>query len=236
MADFSIIANSPDCQEIISKLMSGISPKAVAQWLKLKYPNPEQSHLRITQKLLKEFADSPMTDLYSQVKKDRAALASGGNISAALADNKVYRERIQETIGKEIDIVNLVKNLVTAAYQRMEQVFDVIQENPRNFKGDNYLLRYLAELTSAAERLEKIRLGTGDQLLQHNVTMEAVEAHTAVLQDTVREVLAEIDPDMAMLFMEKLNAKLSKMKAPAPLSQNERFREAQILEAKIVDS
>ncbi len=234
-SDFSIIANHPDCQEIISKLMSGSTPKAVAQWLKLKYPKPEQAHLRISQKLLKEFSNSPLTDLYQQFKKDRAALVTGGNISAALANNKVYRERIQETVGKEIDIINLLTNLVTAAYQRMEQVFDVIQENPRNFKGDNYLLRYLAEISAAVERLEKLRLGMGDQLTQGDITMEAVEEHTAMLQETVREVLAEIDPDTAMLFMEKLHNKLARLKPPKPLTQDERLKEAQILEAQIVE-
>jgi hypothetical protein len=234
MSDFSIIASHPDCQEIISKLMSGSSSKAVAQWLKLKYPKDEQSHLRITQKLLKEFSNSPLTDLYQQVRKDRSALANGGNVSAALANNKPYRDRLLETVDKEVDIVNLVTNLVHMCYQRMEQVFDVIQENPRAFKGDNYLLRYLTELSAAAERLEKLRLGQGDQLMQHNVTMEAVEEHTALLQETVREVLAEIDPDTAMLFMEKLHNKLSRLKPHQPLTQDERLKEANILEAKIV--
>jgi len=232
-SDFSAIASHPDCQEIISKLMSGSTPKAVWQWLKLKYPKPEQSHLRVTQKLLKEFSKSPLTDLYQQVKKDRTAVIGGGNISSALANNKVYRERIQETVGKEIDIINLLTNLVTAAYQRMEQVFDVIQENPRSFKGDNYLLRYLAEISSAVERLEKLRIGMDSQLIENNVTAEAIEEHTVILQETVREVLAEVDQDAAMLFMDKLH-KLSRIQAPKQLTQDERLKEAKILEAKIV--
>ncbi|KKN74479.1 hypothetical protein LCGC14_0389960 [marine sediment metagenome] len=235
MSDFSIIASHPNVQEIITKLMSGSSPKAVAQWLKLKYNKPEQSHLRITQKLLKEFSDSPLTDLYKQVQKDRSALAHGGNISAALANNKPYRERILETVGKEVDIINLITNLVTMCYQRMEQVFDVIQEDPRSFKGDNYLLRYLTELSAAAERLEKLRLGSGDQLVQHNVTMEAVAETSVLLQEVVREVLAEIDPDASMLFMEKLNNKLARMSAPQPMTQSDRLKEAHILEAKVVE-
>ena len=234
MSDFSIIASHPQCQEIISKLMSGSSSKAVAQWLKLKYPKPEQSHLRVTQKLLKEFSNSPLTDLYQQVQKDRSSLAGGGNISSALANHKPYRERLLETVDKEVDYVNLVTNLVIMCSQRVEQVFDIIQENPRSFKGENYLIRYLTELTAAAERLEKMRIGSGDQLVQHNVTMEAVAEHSAMLQEVVREVLAEIDPDTSMLFMEKLNDRLSRMSLPPPVTQNERLKEAQILEAKIV--
>lgn len=234
MSDFSLIASHPNCQEIISKLMSGTSPKAICQWLRLKYPQDEQAHLRIAQKLLKEFSDSPLTDLYQQFKQDKSAIINGGNISASLASNKVYRERIQETVGKEIDIINLITNLVTAAYQRMEQVFDIIQEDPRNFKGDNYLLRYLAELSSAAERLEKLRLGSGEQMSQYNVTMDAVDSRMALLQETVRETLAEIDQDAAMLFMDRLNSKLAFMKEPSSMTQNDRLKEAQILEAKVV--
>lgn len=234
MSDFSLIAEHPDCQEIISKLMTGSTPKAVYQWLKLKYAKPEQSHLRITQKLLKDFSQSPLTDLYGQMQKDRSALVSHGKISEALANNKTYRERITETVGKEIDILNLIQNLVTAAYQRMEQVFDVIQENPKSFKGDNYLLRYLTELTTAAERLERLKLGSGDLLVQQNVTKEALEESTVLLQETVREVLAEIDPDMAMLFIERLNERAQRLKMSKPMTQEQRYKEANILEARIV--
>ena len=95
------------------------------------------------------------------------------------------------------------------------------------------MLRYLAELSAAAERLEKLRLGSGE-LVQHNVTMEAVAEHTALLQETVREVLAEMDPDTAMLFMEKLHNKLARMQPSQPMTQNERLKEAQILEVKVV--
>ena len=66
MSEFGLIKDHPDSKEIMSKLLSGSEPKDVAQWLKLKYSKKNQSHLRLTQKLLKEFAyecSRPVTEI-----------------------------------------------------------------------------------------------------------------------------------------------------------------------------
>ncbi len=236
MSDFSIILNHPDSEEIISKLLSGSSSKEIYQWIKLKYPGKDQSHLRLTQKILKEFSNSPYTDMYSQVKKDVHLAKGNKQISASLANNKVYNERIQEIAGQEIDMWNMVSNLVAICYQRVEQVFDTIQENPRNFKGDNYLLRYLAEITAAAEKLEKMRLESSGAIINHNVTMQAVEDYVALFQDIIRDILAEIDAETSMLVMERFHNKLNQMKPPTMQTQEERLKDVQVLEAKIVNS
>jgi len=70
MADFSLITNHPNCEEIISKLVSGTVPKEVSRWLKLKYPNKDQKHLNLTIKLLKDFVNSQYLDTYNQFTND----------------------------------------------------------------------------------------------------------------------------------------------------------------------
>ena len=76
MADFSTILNHPDHEEILSKLFTGTLPKQVSQWLKQKYTKPEQKHLHITIKLLKDFVNSDYTDYYNKVSKDIATVKS----------------------------------------------------------------------------------------------------------------------------------------------------------------
>ena len=51
-ADFSKILLHPDKDEIISKIMTGVSHKNIADGLKLQYPDKEQGHLRISAALL----------------------------------------------------------------------------------------------------------------------------------------------------------------------------------------
>ncbi len=71
--------------------------------------------------------------------------------------------------------------------------------------------------------------------MQHNITAHAVEEQTAFLQEVIRDVLAEIDPDTAMLFLEKFHQRLDALKPPKPVTQEDKFKEMQVLEAKIID-
>lgn len=239
MADFSLITDHPDSKEILSKLLSGSTPKDVAQWLKLKYPGKDQSHLRLTQKLLKDFNDSQYTNVYDQFKSDIAQISQKSKsddkvLSASLLNNKTYRDRLQEIADKEFNILRVLDNLVVVAHDRFEQVFDRVQENPGSFDGDNNLRNYITMMFDVAEKLEKIRLNAPETLMHQNVTMQAVDEYMTAYQEAIRETLAEIDPDTAMLFMDKLYNKLNNLKPPKSMTQEERIREAEVLQERVI--
>lgn len=243
MSDFSLLLNHPDRDEVISKLISGSSPKEIFQWLKLKYPGKEQGHLRLTQKLLKDFSESPyLTDYYGKFKSDLAKVSSEDDpkirrgLAESILNNKTYAERMLQIADKEFDWMKMTENLVAVCFQRVEQVFDTMQQDPTKFKGDNYLLRYLSEVTSAVERLKKMQLADDAQSLNQNITAQALEEQTAFLQEVIRDVLAEIDPDTAMLFLEKFNEKMETVKPPVPLTQEAKIKETEIIEAKLIES
>ena len=69
VADFSKILSHPDKDEIISKLVTGIKPRDVSDWLKLKYSDKEQGHLRISSKILQDFVENNL-DLYNVIQND----------------------------------------------------------------------------------------------------------------------------------------------------------------------
>lgn len=239
MADFSLITDHPDSKDILSKLLSGSTPKEVAQWLKIKYPDKEQSHLRLTQKLLKEFNNSQYTNVYDQYKSDIVQVSQKDRdkdkvMSASLLNNKTYRDRLQEIADKEFNILRVLDNLVVVTHDRLEQVFDRVQENSGSFDGDATLLKYINTMFEIADRLEKIRLSAPETISQQNVTMQAIEEYMAVYQEAIRETLAELDPDTAMLFMDKLYNKLNELKPPTPLTQDERIQEATVLHERVV--
>ena len=240
MADFSLITDHPDSKEILSKLLSGSSPKEVAQWLKLKYPGKDQAHLRLTQKLLKEFNNSQYTNVYDQFKKDLVQVSKKDKdddkvVSASLLNNKTYRERLQQVADKEFNILRVLDNLVVVTQDRLEQVFDRIQEKPGSFEGDKTLRGYISMMFEISERLEKIRLGAPETIMQQNITMQAVEEYMRVYQEAIRETLAEVDPDTAMLFMDKLYNKLNELKPPTSMTQEQRMQEATVLAERVID-
>ena len=239
MADFSLITAHPLSKEIISKLLSGVTPKEVAQWLKIKYSTKDQAHLRLTQKLLKDFNNSQYTNVYDQFKNDLVQISKKDKddkiLSDSLLNNKTYRARLQSIADTEFNIISVLENLVVVTHDRLEQVFDRVQEQPGSFDGDNTLRNYISMMFEIAEKLEKIKLNAPEMLMQQNVTMQTVETYMTIYQDAIRETLAEIDPDTAMLFMDKLYNKLNKLTPPTPLTQEKRIQEAIVLQERIVD-
>lgn len=237
---FDKLLEHPNCQEIISKLINGIKPSDVANWLKLEYPNKDQSHLRLGSNYLKDFIDSNL-NLYETLKKDAATIKSGDadkKISASLRNNKTYQERLAEAAGTEIDIKKMLTNIGVLIESRLEQYFDRVQQNPENLKPDYGLIKYFELMLNYAEKFNKIVNQAPDQIIQHNVTVQVMDTYVAVLQDCIRETLAEIDSDSAFLFMEKFNEKLQILELPdaakpqKPVSQQDRLLEAKILSGK----
>lgn len=240
--DFALIVDHPDYEEIVTKIVSGVSIKDISQWLKVKYNDKEQRHLALSAKLLQDFADKHV-DLENQLKRDILAKKTGemtlvdNKIATSLQNNKTYQERLVELAGAEVDLKKLITELVLTCKSRMEQVFDKIQDNPTNTKTDYVLLKYFEVLFIAMEKFDKIVNNAPDQVIQHNVTIQAVEQHTAIFQEAIRETLSLIDAESALLFMEVFTDKIRTMKAPAQAfapSVEDRMGEAKLLRDSII--
>lgn len=243
--DFSIILEHPNNKEIIEKLMNGIPPKEVSQWLKLKYPDKEQSHLRISIKLLTDFIKSDYTDCWNNFNQDVADVAfvkktngklNKKKISAALANDKTYRERVLAYVDKELDLKNMLQTLIMVCHDRAEQVFDQIQNNPQSFKGDRTLLNYMTEIFNMADKFERIINNAPDQIIQHNFTLQAVETNTNAMLEAIRKTLAKMSPEMALIFMDSFYQELKNLEAPdlEEMTQEDRIKEATLLQEKLV--
>jgi len=242
-ADFSKILEHPDCDEIISKLTHGVQPKDISDWLKIKYSEKEQTHLRLSTKILKDFLEGHL-DLYKEIEQDILAAKTGQKIqkvvSASLKNNKMYQERIQEVAeelgNNEINIYKYLGEMCVIGRQRIEQVFDKIQQNPENFKPDYVLIKWMETIGNMFEKYDKMVNNRPDQIIQHNVTIQVMDQYVASMQDAVRETLAEIDPESAFLFIERFGEKIEGMDLPEELRtipQEKRLAEVKLLHEKI---
>jgi len=239
MAEFGLIKDHPDSKEILSKLLSGSSPKDVGQWLKIKYPNRNQSHLRLSQKLLKEFNDSQYTSYYDQFKEDLSALSNPNKkddkeLSFALTNIKPYRIRMEELADKELNTLVTVEKNMGIVLTRIEQMYDLIQNNPTDFKLDHTFIKYQALLNSGLETIERMKISSVDSLTDHNFTVQAMQENVMVMQDAIRETMAEVDPELSSIFMDKLYNKLNELEPAKALSSDQKAREAQKFEAKVL--
>ena len=239
MAEFGLIKDHPDSKEILSKLLSGSTPKDVAAWLKLKYPEKSQKHLRLSQKLLKEFTDSQYTNYYDQFQEDLAVLSDpekkkDKGLSYALTHIKPYRERMEEIADQQLNTLLTIEKNMGIVLTRIEQMYDLIQNDPTNAKLDNTFIRYMKLLQDGMETIEKIKSNSIDNLAHHNFTMQAMQDNVMIMQDAIRETMVEIDPEMASAFMDKLYNKLNEAQPPQAMTPAEKLEEVQKFEAQVV--
>lgn len=233
MSDYSKLLDHPDKDDIISKLLNGASPKEVSEWLKLKYDSKEQSHLRLPAKLLKDFIDENI-DINNVIQQDIVNIKQEKQVSLSLKNNKTYQERLVEAADQEIDLRKMLKNLSVMITARMEQVFDKIQQNPENMKPDYALIKWCEMMLNFSEKYDKIVNHSPDKVVQHNITMQTIDNYTVIFQEAIKDVLTEMDPEFAFLFIEKLNEKLARIQAPKNevFSPEKRLKEINTLSIK----
>jgi hypothetical protein len=236
------ILKHPDKDEIISKLIIGISPKTITEWLKGKYTNVDESKFVISEKTIKSFKDNYL-DIYKILKEDfdktKNALAvnTEDQLMLSVQNNPTYKNKMIELASQEIDIKKMLANMIIAIETRAAQIFDSIQEDPRNInsRNDRVLREWFDTLGANLERFHKLVNGVPDQIIQHNITLQAVDQHIAVFHDVIRDVLSKMDLESSMYFMELFNERMSKLKQPDTnnMSTEERLVEAKILNETI---
>lgn len=215
------ILEHPDREEIISKLIIGIPPKDIYDWLKAKYTNVSEAKFVIAEKTIKSFQDNYL-DIYNMIRSDlsntKAAVASNTEeqLELAVQNNITYKSKMLELANKELNIREMVTRLCAIIEIRFAQVFDEIQENPRdiNTRVDRMLKEYGELLGSLLEKYYKFTEEPSGQVIQHNVTLQVVDQHISVFYDVIKEVLSHMDLETSLYFMDVFNEKMSKLKPP----------------------
>lgn len=237
------ILEHPDKDEIISKLIIGIPPKDVYDWLSAKYTNVSEAKFVIAEKSIKSFQDNYL-DIYNTIQQDLAktkiAVASSAEEELELAVNNLpaYKSIMLKTANEELDIRKIIKNLCIAVETRLAQVFDEIQADPRNIntRVDRLLIDYAEALGNILEKYYKFTETPTDTVVQHNVTLQVVDQHISVFHDVIKEVLSQMDVETSLYFMEVFNDKMSKLKPPAEkeiANTDVRLAEAKLLNETI---
>ena len=236
------ILQHPDKDEIISKLIIGISAKDIYDWLKAKYTNVSEHKFVIAEKSIKSF-QSNYLDIYNMINEDlaksKSALATSTEeqLMLSVQNNPTYKNKMLELAGKELDIKKIITNLCVAIESRLAQVFDEIQEDPRsiNTKVDRLLIDYAEVLGTILEKYYKFTEEPQVQTVNHNINVQVTE-HISVFHDVIKEVLSQMDLETSLYFMEVFNEKMSKLKPPsekdAPNTEM-RLAEAKLLNEKI---
>lgn len=237
------ILEHPDKDEIINKLVIGQPLDDIHDWLKGKYTNVSEAKFVLSEKILKSFQHTYLefySDVQLDLSKTKSALANGtvDQLQLAVKGSSAYKDAMIRTAGTELDIRQMVSNLCTNIETRLAQVFDEIQENPRdiNTKVDRLLIDYAEVFGGILEKYYKFTETPADQIIQHNVTLQVVDQHISVFHDVIKEVLSQMDLETSLYFMEVFNNKMAALKAPtsdAPPTQEMKLAEVKLLNETI---
>jgi hypothetical protein len=233
------IYDHPDRDELISKLVMGFSAKDINEWLASKYTNVSESKFVISESSIKSFQTNYL-DIYNIVQEDLAKTRSAISKSTedelhyTVNNSQAYKDLMVKSVSEELDIRQTVKRLCIAIETRLGQVFDEIQEDPRNIntKIDRLFLEYAETLGNILEKYYKFTEAPADQVIQHNVTLQVVDQHISVFHDVIKDVLSQMDLETSLYFIEVFNDKMAKLKPP-----NEKTSvpsEARLAEAKLL--
>jgi hypothetical protein len=215
------ILEHPDKDEIIAKLVLDYPAKDIHEWLAGKYTNVSETKFVIAEKSIKTFKENYL-DVYNMIQEDisktkQAVVASTQDqLELAVQNNPTYKSKMLELAGKEIDVRQIVARMCTVLEIRFGQLFDNIQNDADNVdtRKERVTIEYGELLGNLLEKYYKFTESPADQVIQHNITVQMVDQHISVLHDVIREVLADIDLESSMRFMEVFSEKMAKLKMP----------------------
>jgi hypothetical protein len=229
----------PDKDEIVSKLLAGISSADIAEWLKAKYnPDTEKAFI-FSERYITSFKDEYL-DFYTIMREDlektKSNITASQQLQTEIQGTSAYHTALEKYADKEVDIKSIIKKLVVNAELRLSQMFDIMQEDPANFRPDRALIEWFNTLLAITEKYDTILNGPSDQInIQNNINIQVVDDHINVVFNIIKEILTKLDYDTSLLFIEMFNDEMKKLKPKdiTPLPVETRLKEATLLSETI---
>jgi hypothetical protein len=135
------------------------------------------------------------------------------NIIKPIAQSSAtYREKIGSVSELNIDVTRKIVELDALITSRMEYYFNRANEGEdpeSNIKYDRVLVEYIKQQGELYRDWKRLIEGLAEQNVDTSVHLEIVQEHVSIIRDTVRELLNDIDPSLALVFLERLTEKLN---------------------------
>src|ERR1700733_14623072 len=229
------IISHPDKEEIIAKMLSSVSNTDIAEWLNAKYNQITEKKFIFSEKSLSIFQKEYL-DFYTIMKDDltksKSNLTAPEQLQQEIQGTPAYHKALEKYADSEVDIKTMLKKLVVNAETRISQMFDIIQSDPDNFKGDRTLIEWFNTIGTILEKYDAILNGAPDQInIQNNINIQVVDDHINVVYNIIKEILSNLDYDTSLLFIDRFNEEMKKLKSKPDviLPIDERMKEATIL-------
>jgi len=213
------VARHPDKEEIIKMLLNGESVKQVDAWLKKKYPKKRRLH--ISYMTLQKFRSEHLNikgDLLEDIKSKKKSddlVSEENELKLAVSNSSEYQKKISEIVSNEMDVQRKLLEMERLISSRMEFYYNTVAAGG-NIKHDRVFLEYLNMMRSIMQDWKKYIEGFADKKIEHNLNVNIVNDQINIMKEVVIDVLKDMDPALILIFMERLNYKMSNLKHDSP--------------------
>lgn len=212
---FEKIMTHPNRSTIIRMLKEGVGIRKVAQYLKEKYPKDKkmwvscptlqkfrQEKLNLDKIVLEDIKKA------SKVKNKEKSLKKA---EASLKRTPAYQEAIQQAIEKHIDIKTELSALIELVKVRIEDLFNKASVGEITTNEEANLQKYFPILNNTLAQWMKYVERVADQTIETNININVIEDQMSIIRDAVRETFQEMDPTLAIKFLDNLNNKMESL-------------------------
>jgi hypothetical protein len=210
---FKKIFSHPDKTMIVRMLTQGQGVRAVAKAIKDLHPKEKKLHVSVPtlQKFRKEKLnlEGEALEAVKQAAREKKEIKETKKEDTQLKRIPAYREKLQEAIDLHVDIPQQLRELLVLVKARVEDLFDKSSRGELSVNEEMNLHKYFASWTTTIQQWAKYVDKITENSIEANVNITVIEDQVSVIRETVREILEEMSPEMALKFYDRLTAKMS---------------------------
>jgi hypothetical protein len=217
---FEKIINHPDKNAIIRMLINGDGVRAVAKYLREKYPRNKKLHL--TANTLQRFRveklniEGEALGAIKEASKQKKEIVAEEQLDRQIKRNPFYQEKIKEALNFHVDLQKELKEMALLIKSRIEDLFDRAQKGEITVNEEANLQRYFQSWVTLLERWAKYVEKIADKTVETNINVTVIEDQMTVIREAIRETLSELQPEVAIKFLDKINLKMANLSYRAP--------------------
>lgn len=218
MAPVSKILTHPDKDLIVRWItVDGVSVREIESRLAQMYPKKNQQHLRVSFSTIQAFKknhlniEGKVLQDIKEANKLTRQWAAKKEAEEKLQNITAYQEAIKKAAEDEVDTRSEILKVFSIIEKRMEVLFNKINENEYIDKDAEKLLQdWIKQFQNVIDQHKKYEEGYREQV-DVNVNVNVMSEQIQIMREAVRETLAEVDPSLTLIFMDKLSNKMRQL-------------------------
>jgi hypothetical protein len=257
------ILNHIDREEIISKLLAGMSPNEIRIWLVAKYPDEKDKDQLISVSSISDFRKNYLNLsreatrlIKKEQKKKEMHLPHNANVTAfidraddndevrvlrardTLLNSPAYRDKLKEVADAQLDAPRLMKELLTLLQSRIEVYYNEIASATTigdTLKADKMFAEYVKLASDVLKDSKKVWDDYNAQPDEGTIDLDIVHQMVGVVRDVVKDSMNDLAPEIALEFMDRLNKRLTTLDYHMPKPKQQILEQVGEINKKILE-